>query len=80
VSETAAAANARGSVGSSRNRNAFVAALTYQAASAPQISPVATNPEAFPRTRPTTADRVAPSAIRTPISRVRWATKYAITP
>ena len=38
-SDTTAAANARGSVGSSRNRNALAAALRYQAPTPPMTRP-----------------------------------------
>ena len=48
--------------------------------SVPIAIPTAAMPRPWRITRPTTADRLAPSAIRIPISRVRRATEYAITP
>jgi hypothetical protein len=46
----------------------------------PIASPVPVNHPACRSTSLYTELRFAPSAIRTPISRVRWLTEYAITP
>ena len=73
-STTAAAANARGSAGCKRNRNVLAVALKYQDATVPIASPASTSVPAFRKTIPMTANRVAPRAMRTPISRVRWFT------
>ena len=42
--------------------------------------PIAARSAAWPTTSLSTSDCAAPSAMRTPSSRVRWLTEYDITP
>jgi len=68
---TIAPAKARGSRASSWNRKVCATRPRYQAPTLPTASPVATSTPELVSTMRTTALRDAPSAIRTPISRVR---------
>ena len=54
--------------------------LAASAATTPIAAPTATGRSDWLRISRTTLPGVAPSAMRTPISCVRWLTKYAITP
>ena len=62
------------------NSRLFISAAAPIEHASPSTIPIpASNPASF-RIIPCTALRCAPSAIRTPISRVRWLTEYATTP
>jgi hypothetical protein len=75
ASTRSAAANARGSVAWMPNRNVVAAVLKYYAPTPPSIKPEATSTHALSSTIRITSARVAPSASRTPISRVPWETR-----
>ena len=54
--------------------------LRRPAARSPTATPTTANPSPWRTTIPVTDGPVAPRAIRTPISFLRWATMYEITP
>ncbi len=73
-----ATAYARASVGSRPNRNRPARFDNDHAARPPTTSPATTSPPAWPTTPATMRDRVAPSAMRMPISLVCCDTRYAM--
>jgi hypothetical protein len=80
ISTAIAAAKTIGSCGTTWKRNDSTNVERYHAPATPNARPSPRCAMAPPMTRPMTPVRWAPSAIRTPISRVRRATAYAMTP
>lgn len=77
---SAAAAKIGGFTACVSNNTPAIARAATTAPHAPIAIPTATGHADARMTSPTTCQCLAPSAMRTPISRVRWTTEYATTP
>ena len=73
-------AKTRGSSGRTPYISVATTFCTDAAPTIPKIKPITTSSNPSRRTSLRMPARVLPSATRIPISRVRWATKYASTP
>ena len=80
VSTTTTRRNVTGSIGGTLNNNDAMVRPNNAAAASPTAVPTAMTGAALPTTRRNTWRLVAPSAMRTPNSRVRCWTEYASTP
>src|SRR3954468_3322644 len=80
VRTAAAPANVTGSTGLTPKIRLPRKRVAISAATTPAPTPVATRTRPLESARRSTSARCAPTAIRTPTSRVRWATPYDTTP
>src|SRR3954453_2286706 len=80
MSTTAAAANVTGSAGVNPKSSDATMRVRAREATTPTATPIPAVNSPCPSTRPRMVLRLAPSAMRTPISLVRRVTEYAMTP
>jgi len=71
INPSVIAAKIKGSVALTSNRRLFSTPVSANAPAIPTASPIATGVEPYRTTNASTSPRVAPSAIRMPISRRR---------
>src|SRR6185503_14250410 len=80
VSNTETATKVSGSVALTPNNNVDITRVTAIAPATPTATPISASVSAFPTTLLNTSPGRAPNAILMPISRVRWVTRYDVTP